>query len=642
MDLYLSAAAELFEPFRLLMLAIGVVVGLVLGVIPGLGGIFGMALLLPLTYSLDPYAALALLLGLGSVTTTSDTIPAVFLGVPGTVGSMATVLDGHPLAQKNQAARALGAAYTSSIIGGVFGAVVLALALPIMRPLMLFLDFGDFLALSIFGLTIVALLAGSEPFKGLMAAILGILVSYIGLDPHEGVERWTFGQLYLWEGLPTSIVFLGLFGLPELAALLSRGRVQLSGTLIEAGGTKQGLFEALREWRLVLKNSAIGAGLGAMPGVGLSVIDWIAYGAVSRKPRSGEPPFGEGNIRGVIAPESANNAKEGGALIPTIAFGVPGSSSMSLLLGAFMIQGIEPGPSILNDHASLLITMIFSVALANILGGALCLGLTRHLARLAVVPAQILVPLALTFILIAAFNVNKSSMDFMLLLVFGLLGVLMWHLNWPRAAFALGFVLGPNLERFFFLEYQISGWGWLLQPTVLVLLGLSIVNIVRQVRAYRKARVDPVGPIHTQLDFCFAAILVAVGIYVFGTALSYSFAAGVFPLIAAGAMLFSGAIVIWQKRDMTRGVISASVLTTLQADLQFLLAPVFLAALIFLVGHLLAPLLFLLAWGIWVHGDQIGRVFVRSILASGAIYLVFDGLISQPWPSTALERLLGF
>ena len=261
MDLYLTAAGELFEPFRLLMLVAGVLSGLVIGVIPGLGGIFGMALLLPLTYSLDPYAAIALLLGLGSVTTTSDTIPAVLLGVPGTVGSMATVLDGHALAKKQQGARALGAAYTSSVIGGVFGAIVLAAAIPVMRPLVLFLDFGDFLALTIFGLTIVALLAGNEPLKGLVAALLGIAISYIGLDSQEGVERWTFGQLYLWDGLPTTVIFLGLFGIPELAALMTRGQIQNTVGKPEQGGTRRGIIEALRNWPLVLKNSAIGASL---------------------------------------------------------------------------------------------------------------------------------------------------------------------------------------------------------------------------------------------------------------------------------------------------------------------------------------------------------------------------------------------
>ena len=231
MGVLIEALSELAEPLRLGMLLLGVVLGLVIGVIPGLGGIFGLTLLIPLTYTLDPISALALLLGMSAVTTTSDTIPAVLLGVPGTVGSAATVLDGHEMAKQGHAAQALGAAYMASLIGGVFGALVLALSLPMMRPLVLLLNYGDLLAITIFGLTLVALLSGESKIRGVLAALLGVLVSLIGLDPYEGAERWTMGSLYFWGGVPTAIVFLGLFGLSELAALSGRGQIQQSANM---------------------------------------------------------------------------------------------------------------------------------------------------------------------------------------------------------------------------------------------------------------------------------------------------------------------------------------------------------------------------------------------------------------------------
>ncbi len=395
MDLILTAIAEMAQPFRMLMLVTGVFAGLVVGVVPGVGGLFAMALLIPMTYGMDPYAAFALLLGMGSVTTTSDTIPAILFGVPGSVGAAATVLDGHAMAKKGEAARAFGASYSASMIGGVFGALVLALAIPVMRPLVLYLKTPDFFAICAFGLSIVAILAGSQPLKGLAAAMLGMLASFVGIDQIAGVERWSFGQIYLWDGLPVSLVFLGLFGLPELASLLLRGSIQGSAERPSYAGMRQGILDTLREWPLVLRCSAIGSLLGAVPGIGIAVLDWIAYGHASRRPGSG-PKFGQGNVRGVIAPESANNAKEGGALIPTIAFGVPGSASMSILLGAFVVHGLVPGPEMLGKNAAITVSMVLSVAVANIVGAVTCLMLTRQLARIAQVSASILVPLVVT------------------------------------------------------------------------------------------------------------------------------------------------------------------------------------------------------------------------------------------------------
>ena len=250
------------------------------------------------------------------------------------------------------------------------------------------------------------------------------------------------------------MVFLGIFGIPELASLLLRGCDRPAVVASEPGGMRRGIADALREWRLVIGSSAIGSLLGAIPGIGSAVIDWIAYGRASGKPTK-DVPFGEGNIRGVIAPESANNAKEGGSLVPTIAFGVPGSASMAVLLGAFTIQGLTPGPRMLTDNAPLLLTMILSIAVANILGVMLCLGLTRPLARIASVPGRIIVPIVLVFIVFGALQANHDGMDLVVLVCFGVVGILMKELNWPRAPLALGFVLGPSLERFSFPTSQL-------------------------------------------------------------------------------------------------------------------------------------------------------------------------------------------
>lgn len=656
MDAVLVALVEIAQPMRLLILFSGVVAGLIIGVVPGIGGIFGLALLIPLTYHLDPYAAFALLLGMGSVTTTSDTIPAVLFGVPGTVGAAATVLDGHAMAKKGEAARAFGAAYSASLIGGVFGALVLAAAIPIMRPLVLYLKTPDFFAISAFGLSIVAMLAGSQPLKGFAAAMLGMLLSFVGLDDQTGSTRWAFGQVHLWEGLPIVVVFLGLFGLPELAALLVRGTISDNSTPLSLSRMSAGIRDTLREWPLVLRCSWIGALLGAVPGIGVVVLDWIAYGHASRKPGDG-PKFGQGNVRGVIAPESANNAKEGGSLIPTIAFGVPGSASMSVLLGAFVIQGLVPGPDMLGKNASVTISMVFSIAIANILGAVICLFLTRPLAAVARVPAGAIIPVVVTFIVVGTFQNAMTALDFVVLLGIGILGMAMKELNWPRSAFALGFVLGPLLEKYFFLSYQIAGWGWLKQPIVLLLLGLGVLTIVRQgVLRYRSAE-RPRGLPAALPDTIMAAALTALGAAAIVTALAFPSGSGIFPALTASlltalaaAITVTAALRLRRERGLDASAIapeadgewSPTAGPILRGDAIILALCAVLAVAILAVGHLAGSLIFLIV--ALTAFRSIGRmqVTLTAIGATLVIAGIFDVLVSQPWPKPWLAGLLGF
>lgn len=658
MDLILTAIVEMAQPFRVLMLVAGVFAGLVVGVVPGIGGLFAMALLIPMTYNMDAYSAFALLLGMGSVNTTSDTIPAILFGVPGSVGAAATVLDGHAMAKKGEAARAFGASYSASMIGGVFGALVLAAAIPVMQPLVLYLKTPDFFAICAFGLSIVAMLAGSQPLKGLAAAMFGMLASFVGIDQIAGIDRWTFGQIYLWDGLPVALVFLGLFGLPELASLLLRGSIQGNAEKPTYAGMWQGILDTLHEWPLVLKCSAIGSLLGAVPGVGIAVLDWIAYGYASRRPGSG-PKFGEGNVRGVIAPESANNAKEGGSLIPTIAFGVPGSASMSILLGAFVVHGLVPGPDMLGKNAALTMSMVFSIAVANIVGAVTCLVLTRPLARVAQVSAAILVPLVVTFIVVGAYQTNMSAFDFVLVIGIGAVGMAMKELNWPRSAFSLGFVLGPSLENYFFLAYQISGWSWLAQPLVLVLLGLAVVGVVRQTLAWIRAR-NAGGPLPPALpDIIAGAVMTLLALAALVTAaIGFPFEAAIFPVITAGLLtVFSLVTTVqttlrWRKRAPsaplsatspgTPGEWSPATQPTMKGNLGIIGLCLALAVLILLVGHLAATFIFV-AGSIMVLGSKSWRSpLVIAAATTVFVYSVFDLLASQPWPEPWLVGVRQF
>jgi putative tricarboxylic transport membrane protein len=630
MDTLLLALTSLMEWHRLALLLAGVCFGLVIGVIPGIGGIFGLTLLIPLTYSLDPIAAFALLLGMASVTTTSDTIPAVLIGVPGTVGAAATVIDGHQLALQGQAARALGAAYSASLIGGLFGALLLALALPIMRPLVLFLNFADLFAITAFGLTLVAMLAGKDPLKGLIAALLGALIAFTGLDPYEGAERWAFGQVYLWDGFPTAIVFLGLFAVPELAGLIAKGRIADVGTTPDPKGLRQGVGETLRNLPLVMRSGGFGALLGAVPGIGVVVIEWVAYGDAARRPGKG-PPFGEGNIRGVIAPESANNAKEGGSLLPTLAFGIPGSAPMALLLGAFTIHGLTPGPDLLRDEAPFVVSLVLTIALANVFGALICLLMTRQLARLALVPATVLVPVALAFVVVGAFQTSKDPRDLVVLLVFSALGLAMKRYGWSRPALTLGLVLGPNLERFFFLSWQISGWSWLAQPLVIVILGTAALLILRQVRRFRQDRTSfaarPLGRGDAALGLC--ALLIALVCLIACTQLPAGSA--LFPsIVAISLLLATVALLPRLMRHATQtGEDEANGIAT---DARFLATTAGLALLLLAFGHLAGPAIFILLSAIAHRHPTLPRAALAAGLVAALVYGLFDRLAPQSWP----------
>ena len=491
LDMAAQAFFMIMAPERLAFLALGVVFGLALGVVPGLSGVVGLALLLPYTWDMDPFTALAFLMGLLSVVTTADTIPTVLFGVPGTVGSAATIMDGFPMAKKGEAGRAFGAAFSASVMGGLVGAFVLAVSIPIMRPVILSMGTPDQLAFCIFGLSIAAILAGGSPLKGLAGVCIGLMVATAGDDPQTGTLRWTFNFLYLWDGLHIVPMALGLFALPEIADLVIRRQT----IEIDAAGREEirrsqydGMRDTFHSWWLVLRCGTIGAALGAVPGVGSAVIDWVAYGHAARTEKGASESFGLGDVRGVIASEASNNAKEGGALIPTIAFGVPGSASMALILGAFLIHGLVPGPDMLSKHLDMTFTLVWSVALANLLGAGLCFLFAGQLARIAMVRIGVLAPVVLAFVFIGAFQGSRAWGDIIAVLVFGLLGWVMKRLRWPRPPLMLGFVLGEVVERYMYISYQLYEWSWLTRPVVMVMLVIAMYGIVRPIARDRAAR----------------------------------------------------------------------------------------------------------------------------------------------------------
>ena len=489
MDIAGQALLTLLEPARLVFLVGGVLMGLAIGLLPGLSGIVGMAILLPFTYALDPATGLAMLIGVAAVSNTSDTFPSVLLGIPGSSGSQATVMDGYPLAQQGQAARALSAAFIASLVGGIIGAIVLSIIVPFARPIILAFGSPELFMLTLFGLSMVGVLSGKKPLLGLTAAVLGLLLGTVGAAPVAAAYRYDFGLTYLFDGFPLVVVALGLFAIPEVVDLLVRGGSIARDDQGESLGTGwwQGIRDAITHRWLIVRHSLVGVFVGFIPGLGSAIVDWINYGLVVQLSRD-RSRFGHGDIRGVIAPESANNAKEGGALIPTILFGIPGSAGMAIILGALIIQGIQPGPALVERHLDLLWVIIWSLALANVIGTGISLILSRPIARLTRVRFSLIVPFIIVMVLLAGYQETRSWGDLITLLAFGGLGWLMKRHRMPRPPLLIGFILSTLAERYWFISTMRYGYGWLTHTGVLVILSMTVLFVVVSIARNRRQR----------------------------------------------------------------------------------------------------------------------------------------------------------
>jgi putative tricarboxylic transport membrane protein len=537
------ALVLLLEPMRLAVLFLGVLIGLAIGVLPGLNGIVGMAMLIPFTYGLDHYTAFALLLGMAAVITSSDFITAVLFGVPGHVGAAATVIDGHAMARKGEAGRAFGAGFMSSLLGGIVGALVLAISIPILRPVMLAIGSPELLGFTLFGMSMVATLSGRAPLKGLTAAGIGLMISMIGSRSQTGTLRWTFDWLYLWDGVPLVPATLGIFALPELCEL-AVGRKRIAGDNkvdINMSSQWQGVRDCFTHWWLVLRCAVLGTALGAIPGIGSAVIDWIAYGYAQRTEKNAHT-FGTGDVRGVIAPESSNNAKEGGHLVPTIAFGVPAGASMAILLGAFLMHGLTPGPEMLTKHLDVTYTIVWSLTLAHVIGAIICLSCSRWLAQISRIRPEILLPIIIALVFVAAYEGSHDWGDLFALFFFGIIGWIMKRLGWPRPPLVLGLVIGGIFERYLYISTELYGWAWMLRPVVLAILAcvawalyrpLSqiVIDLVHEFRDVRSHR------LRFGASATFTAVVMLVLVAAIASAHNWPAAAKVVPLTAAGMAL---------------------------------------------------------------------------------------------------------
>lgn len=501
MEIFATALPALGEAWGLILqpivlgyLVLGVVMGLAVGIFPGLGGIAGLSLLLPFMYGMDPVMGLALMIGMVAVVPTSDTFASVLMGIPGSSASQATVLDGFPMAKKGEAARALSAAFASSLFGGLVGATFLTVFILIARPIVLAFGLPEMLMITLFGLSMVAVLAGRIPLKGIAAAGLGIMIGTIGIADAGGSLRMASYDIpYLTDGLKLVIVGLGIFAVPEIVSLLRQDT-----SIAKDANLGAGWLDGVKDWFaniwLSIRCSIIGVVVGVIPGLGGSVVDWIAYGHTVQSTKD-KSNFGKGEVRGVIGPESSNNAKEGGGLVPTLLFGIPGSGSMAIFIGAVALLGsgdIEVGPGMLKNNLDITYSIVWMLALANVVGTVLCIAASGGIAKLTTIRFAYLAPFLFMLISFAAFQSGQNFEDLLALFVIGLIGVFLRRFDWSRPAFLIGFVLSNPVEKFTNQAFQIAsfrfrkgfdvGMEYIFSPIVIALLVITLISVVLGIR----------------------------------------------------------------------------------------------------------------------------------------------------------------
>ena len=495
MEAFLQAIPYLGTLLYWELLFAGTLLAIVHGLLPGVGSLQVMAILLPIIiFNIeDPAVALVLLAAITGTGNTLDSLPAVVIGLP-SGGTQVTFLEGHQLARRGQAAYAMGAVYAVSGLGGLVGAAALAVIIPVIKPFILSIDRSEIAVVAMFGIAMVAVLSRGAMIKGIAAAFLGVLIATVGVDPFTGARRFTFGQIEFWEGLPLVAVVTGIFAIPEMIDLtMTRSPVTSVAAKLSQSEMFRGALYGLKRWKETIRQSLLGVFLGAIPGVGSAVIEWLAYafGIMWRKDRS---EFGKGSLDGLLFAESAQNSKEGGQAVPTLALGIPGGTGWIMILAAMLMYGISPGPPMLGEHAHITMLIVITLALGNLIATMIGLFGSAPLLRLTTVPYPTISAVIIPLIVLAAFMDMRSWFALPILAVFSIIGLIMKRSGWPRPPLVLGFVLGPIIDVNIQTAFSLYGpIGVLTRPLTVILLVLLFLTAFVFTRFM--ARAEKGGPV---------------------------------------------------------------------------------------------------------------------------------------------------
>ena len=482
---YIAALGFLGDPLYWTMLVLAVALLGTIGLIPGLGSTTIAAIAIPFllfNFGDNPTAGIIFLAALGGLNNTLDSVPAVLLGYPG-AATQVTFLEGHQLAMRGRAAHTLGAIYAVSAIGGVVGAIALLAMIPFMRPILVRFSFPEIAAMAMFGVLMVSVLSRGAMVKGIISGLLGVLVSTIGTDGIQGLPRLTFEQIYLLDGLPLIPTLIGFFALPELIDLTMTGRPVSAPGTVSTREVFSGARYGASKWRMAIRQSMFGVFMGAIPGIGSAVIDWLAY-AFGMALSKDKTEFGKGSLDGVLFAESAQNSKEGGQAIPTLAFGIPGGSSWAIVLVGLLFYGIAPGLGMLDQHLDVMVAIVVTLALGNLMITMMGIVATGQIAKVTLVPYPLLAAALFPLVFIAAFQSTTAWGDILVLIAAGMLGLAMKWLGWPRPPFILGFILGPIIEKNLWTALNVFGpVGMLTRPISIILFIFAVLSVIYLTKA---------------------------------------------------------------------------------------------------------------------------------------------------------------
>ena len=665
-----------FADYGVVYLTAGTVLGFVFGLLPGLGGIAALALLIPFSWGMPPHQAMLMFAGAMGAVPFGGSISAILLNVPGTPQNIATAFDGFPLSQKGKAGVAIGTAAAASALGAIIGLCILVVLIPVLRAIILSFGPPEFLMLIMFGLVAIPLFTGRNFITGLIGGALGLTLSFVGFDGTTGVLRYNFGTFYLYDGIQLIPVVMGVFAVAQAINLVSSG-----GTVARGVVSKHKFSDVLDGVKMIFrykatfsKSSILGTIIGIIPGMGgviANIFSWIV--AAQSSPR--KMYFGTGEIEGVIASEAANNAKDGGALLPTLAFGIPGNGETAVLMGAFILHGLSPGPQLLRDHLDIAWSLIFGLLFANIIVALIGVGLAHHMAKITSVRGNIIAPIILCASLIGALVIRNEPTDMFVALIFGFAGFLMEKYDFSRITLILGFILGHLGEMSFSQSLMISDndpFIFFKRPISLTLFILLVLLVVfvqlilplrrRKARKVQEAEPKPhaKGAVKTRpkfwhnLGFYFTIVLFLWFVLIVVEGISYPFKAKLFPLTVAimtmpliiatilgylsegiagkleafkGSQLFDVSAIKDFKEDLTEvKKIEITTPALFKIALWFFGA----AVLFYLLGYLPAMILFLFAFEKFYARHSLKVCIWITAAAAAAAWVIFVSFLKIP------------
>lgn len=495
----LLGLSNALSPINLIAIAAGTALGLLVGAMPGLSATMAIALLVPITYVMGPETGISMLAAIYMGAMYGGSIAAILICTPGTPAAAATTMDGYPMAKSGAAGHALGISLTASFVGGTISCIILLTIAPLLGNIAVMFGPVELFGVAVLGMTILASLSQGSTVKGLLAGAIGLLISTVGMDSITGIPRFTMGNINLFSGIPFTVALIGLFSIPQAIRLIESDADQAAGAIKHIDGSVLLPWSEVKElFPTFVRSGLIGVFTGLIPGTGGDTSCWFAYNEAKRRSDHKEE-FGKGSIYGIAAPEAANNAVVGGALIPTITLGIPGSSSTAVLLGGLMIHGIMPGPSLMTEHAGVTYTLLWATLFATTLMFLEGLVFTRLCIYVTRISNKILSVAIVVLCTIGAFAINNSLFEVMLMFIFGIFGYFMDKVKVPVAPMVVGLILGRMLDVSLHQSLLISHGSWsifLTNPTCAVLLLLALISLIQSTPFYiewraKKKKAEP-------------------------------------------------------------------------------------------------------------------------------------------------------